>query len=84
MADDVTKEAALGAKHTQPPLHLCHHVGDRFDGQLGRGGKAVLQILVALPEHLKVHRDDRGGALGCFRSVKQPLHEIVVFERVNL
>ena len=84
MADNVAKEAPLGAKHAKTPLYLGHHVGDRFERQLGRGGQAVFEVLVALAQHLKIHRDDRGRTFGGFGAVKQALHEVIVFECVDL
>ena len=84
MADDIAEEPPLGLQHLEAPRHLGHHVGDRCRRQLGRGRKAVLQILVTLSEHLQIDRDHRRRALGVLGPVEEPLHVVVVLERVDL
>ncbi len=49
------------------PAHqrgLGHHVEDVGDGQFGRGGQAVPDVLVALAEHLEIKGEHKGRTLG--------------------
>ena len=84
MAHDVAKKASFRAKHAKAPLNLSHHVCDRFHCQLGRSGEAVFEVFVTLSEELQIDRDHGGRTIGGFCTVKEALHEVIVFERVNL
>ncbi len=84
MADDVAELPALGAKHGHAPARLRHHVDDVGDGELRRGGKPVLDVLVALAEHLEIERKHQRGAVRGLGAVDKPADEIPVPHDVEL
>ena len=84
MADDIAEEPALGLRHPQTPLHLRHHVGDGRGRQLGRGAKAVFQVLVALTHDLQIKRYDQSIAPGGLRAFDQAVDEILVPHHIEL
>ena len=64
MPHQVAEGVAPRARHAQAPARLAHQVDDV--GQRGprRRGQAVLQVLVALADHLQVQRQHQRAAMG--------------------
>ncbi len=60
MAHDVSEGAVFGAQHAHAPTRLGHHVEDIGDGQFGRRGQAVPDVLVALAEKLEIEGEHEG------------------------
>ncbi len=84
VAHDVAELATRCAQHAQSPAGLGGDVDHVFDGQLGRRGQAVFQVLVALAEDLQIEREHQGAAVGRLGAVDQALDEALVFHHVQL
>ena len=84
VSHDVAEGAAGGGEHAQGPLRFQHHVKDIGQGQPGRGGQAVLQVLVALAEDLQIKRQHKGRAVCLARPFDQGIDEILVAHDVKL
>ena len=78
------RSAALGAQHAQAPARLGRHVEDVGDGQLGRCGKAVFEVLMALADDLQVQREHQRRAFRGLGPVDQALHELAVADHIDL
>ena len=84
MADDITELPALGTQHFPAPGRLGGEVENVGQCGFWGGGEAVLQVLVALADHLQIKREHQGFALGGLGAVDQAGNEVAVAHHVEL
>ncbi len=84
MPHQVAEGAPAGAGHAQAPLGLGHEVEDVGQRGLRRRGQAVLDVLVALADHLQVQREYQCAALGVLGALDHAGHGIAVTHHVQL
>ena len=84
MAVDVAELAARRGQHAGYPTRLGGQVDEVGDGRFGRGGEAVLDVLVPLSQDLQIQRDDQRAAAGGLGAVDQAFDEVAVAHHVEL
>ena len=84
MAGEIAEGPALGAGDAERPARFAGDIDEIPDAQLGRNGHAVLDIAMALAEHLQVDREHQRAAFGRDRPLDQGAHETAVLHDVEL
>ncbi len=84
VADQVAEALALALQDAPGPGRLAGDVDDVLDAELRRHRHAVLDVAVALAEHLQVDRKHQRVAFGGVRAREQVLGELAVLDDVKL
>ena len=84
MAGEVAEGAALAAQHAGDPGRLGGEIDQFRQRPFRRHRHAVLDVLVALPDHLQVDGQHQRAAFGGDRALDQRLDEAAVLHHVEL
>ncbi len=84
MTHQVAEGAAPGAQHAQAPAGLGGEVDHVAQRRPRRRGQAVLQVLVALADHLQVEREHQRAALRDAGALDHAGHRLAVAHHVEL
>src|ERR1700704_117271 len=84
MSGQITECPSLAPENTQYPGRFGRHVDDVLQLDLGRDAKAVLDVAMALPQHLQVDRHHQRAALGCGGTLDHGTHEAAIPHDIEL
>src|SRR5208282_6070273 len=84
MAGEIAEGPALGAGDAERPGWFAGDIDEIPDAQLGRNGHAVLDIAMALAEHLQIDREHQRAAFGRGRTLDQGAREAAILHDVEL